>query len=88
MSQLKIGSKYFFRTVTYHCIGMVESQDGDWVELVDASVVFDSGRFSRAIATGDLKEVEFVGEMGINLGLCVDRFPWKHELPWKRGATK
>ena len=76
-----IGKKFFFRTVTYHLVGRVVKQVGDFLMLEDASWVADSGRFTQAIKNGTLKEVEPVGDLGVNLKATVDFFPWKHSLP-------
>jgi len=77
----KVGNTYFFRTVTFHLVGEVVRQDGDWLELNDASWVADSGRFHKAIAEGSLNEVERVGNAYINLLTVTDAFPWTHSLP-------
>lgn len=76
-----IGQKYFFRTVTYHLVGKVQSQVGKFLRLIDASWVAESGRFMQAIKEGKLNEVEPVGVTYINLDSVTDFFPWKHSLP-------
>ena len=76
-----IGEKFFFRTVTYHSIGKVVKQIGDFLQLEDASWVADSGRFMNAIKEGILSEVEPTGTAYINIKSIVDFFPWKHKLP-------
>ena len=76
-----IGSKYFFRTVTYHLVGKVESVFGNFLYLKNASWVADSGRFMNAIKEGKLNEVEPVGDAYINMSTVTDFFPWKHSLP-------
>jgi len=79
-----VGRKYFFRTVTYHLVGKVEQQIGNFLKLSNASWIADSGRFANAISDGKLKEVEPVGVAFINLTTVVDFFPWTHELPTKQ----
>lgn len=81
MNVFKIGGKYFFRTVTYHLVGKVEKQIEGFLILSNASWVADSGRFGKAIETGLLNEVEFVGDAILNQETITDAFPWKHELP-------
>jgi hypothetical protein len=76
-----VGSKWFFRTVTYHTVGEVKKVVGRFVYLKDASWVADSGRFMNAIKEGALDEVEPVGEAFLNMDTVVDFFPWKHKLP-------
>ena len=80
-----IGNNYFFRTVTYHLVGTVIDIIDGFVVLKNASWVADSGRFSAAIKTGTLKEVEPVGIAYVNLEQTVtDFFPWNHPLPMKQ----
>lgn len=76
-----VGSKFFFRTVTYHMVGEVKKIVGRFALLKNASWVADSGRFMNAIKDGTLSEVEPVGEQFVNLDTVVDFFPWKHALP-------
>jgi hypothetical protein len=76
-----IGQKWFFRTVTYHLVGLVEKRLGSFLVLKDASWVADSGRFMDAIKNGKLSEVEPVGVALVNLNSVTDAFPWKHALP-------
>ena len=78
------GKSFLIRTVTYHCVGKISSVFADnFLRLESASWVADSGRFSEAIRTGELNEVEFVGEMYVNMASVVDFFPWNKELPTK-----
>ncbi len=53
-----VGSKFFFRTVTYFLVGEVKKVVGRFVYLKNASVVFDTGRFMDCIKSGTLNEVE------------------------------
>lgn len=76
-----VGQKLFIRTVTYHMTGKVVKRMGAFIQLEDAAWIADSGRFSDALKTGKLNEVEPVGTMWVNLNSVVDFFPWKHKLP-------
>jgi len=76
-----VGKKWFFRSVTYHCVGKVTKVIGQTIRLEGASWVADSGRFMDAIKKGTLNEVEPVGEMYLNMNTVVDFFAWKFELP-------
>jgi hypothetical protein len=78
MSDL-VGSPWFFRTVTYHLIGKVESIIGKFAKLTDAKVVFSSGNLSDALKKGTLSESEDVGVVYVNLDTVTDFFPWKHK---------
>ena len=75
-----IGKAYLIRTVTYHMLGRIEKVSGDFLVLADASWVADSGKFSTAIATGELSENEYVGDAIVNLTAIVDAFPWGHNI--------
>jgi hypothetical protein len=76
-----VGKKLFIRTVTYHMTGKVTKRMGAFIQMEDAAWIADSGRFSDALATAKLNEVEPVGTMWVNLSSVVDFFPWKHDLP-------
>ena len=84
MKMIKNGKAYFFRTVTYHLVGVVVRQEKDFIELSDASWIADSGRFMNAIKNGKLAEVEPVGTAYVNLSAVTDFFPWVHPLPDKQ----
>jgi len=76
-----IGRKFFFRTVTYHCTGLVTARVGSLLRLENAAWIADSGRFMDCIKNGTLNEVEPVGTMYLNMSTIVDMFEWKHKLP-------
>jgi hypothetical protein len=76
-----IGKKLFIRTVTYHLVGEVKDTLGDLLVLTNASWVADSGRFGAALESGELDEVEYVGDAWVNMGAVADMFPWAHNLP-------
>jgi hypothetical protein len=65
-----------------HYVGRVAAIESDHVLLTDASWVADSGRFSEALATGRLNEVERVpGVALVGRGAIVAAFEWRHALP-------
>lgn len=76
-----VGKKFFFRTVTYHLVGLVTNVMGNFLILENASWVADSGRFMNALKNGTLSEVEPCGIAFINLSTVVDFFPWNNPLP-------
>ena len=76
-----VGEKFFFRTVTYHLTGKVKKVMGTILELEDAAWIADSGRFSDALKTGKLNEVEPCGVAFVNVNSLTDFFPWIHKLP-------
>jgi len=78
----EIGKAYFIRTVTYFATGRVKEIVGNFLVLEDAAWIADTGRFSTAIATGVLEEVEPVEvPMYINTNSITDAFDWKSDLP-------
>ena len=85
-----VGEQVFIRCVTYHNVGEVESCNNFFVTLKKASWVADSGRFSNALETGQLSEVERVkdGTIRIALASIVDVFEWKHPLPVETKPAK
>ena len=80
--KLAIGDKVFIRTLSYHYVGRVVEVRGSWIELDDASWVADSGRWSNALRTGKLTEVEpYLNTVWVNLDCAVDVCGWAHDLP-------
>jgi len=80
-----VGKAFFFRTITYHIVGIVAREANEFgpgiLQLKNASWVADSGRFMQAIKDGVLSEVEPVGDWYINIQSCTDFGPWIHALP-------
>ena len=78
----EIGGKYFIRTVTYFATGEVVAIHGDFLELGEAAWIADTGRFSDAMSTGILNEVEPVKvPMYLNTNTITDAFRWDFKLP-------
>lgn len=78
----KVGAKLFIRTVTNYAVGRVCYVGADEIGMVDASWVASTGRFSDALRTGVLDEVEpFLGRMSVGRGAIVDACEWAHDLP-------
>lgn len=73
--------KYLIRTVTNYSLGTLERIDGDFLVLSGASWVADTGRFTEALKSGKLEEVEITNECYVNINAIVDAFPWQHKLP-------
>lgn len=77
------GRKVFVRTVTHHYTGRVESITDRWLVLTECAWIADDGRFSVALATGTLNEVEPFpdGAVWIGVGAVLDLCEWAHDLP-------
>jgi hypothetical protein len=76
-----VGKKFFFRTVTYHLVGMVTKIMGNFLILENSSWIADSGRFMDCLKKGSVNEVEPCGTAFLNISTVTDFFPWKHDLP-------
>ena len=81
-SAYKIGTKYFIRTATYHCVGLlIEKTKGELI-LEDASWIADSGRLNNALKTGIFDEIEpFPNNLIVNISGIIDATAFDHDLP-------
>lgn len=81
-NSLVIGEKYLIRTVTMTYTGrVVEINDFNLV-LDNAAWIADTGRFSEALSTGVLNEVEpYPSRCNVSLQSIIDFSPWSHDLP-------
>jgi hypothetical protein len=79
----EIGKKYFIRTVTMHLTGLLVAVYPGELVLESAAWIADSGRFSDALKTGSLSEVEPFpnGKVTVGRGSIVDACIWAHDLP-------
>jgi hypothetical protein len=80
------GKNVLVRTVTHYYTGRLAGQvDGahaSWLHLEDAAWIADTGRFSDALRTGQLNEVEpYPGVCYVAVGAIVDVCHWPHDLP-------
>ena len=81
-SPYHVGDAVFIRTVTYHYTGRISAIYPGEISLAEAAWIADSGRFSVALATGTLAEVEpYPAGVVISRGAIVDVSPWAHPLP-------
>ena len=79
---LVIGDCYLIRTVTMMYTGRLMRITHSDLALSDAAWIADSGRYSKALETGDLEEVEpYPCEVIISRGALVDAAKWAHPLP-------
>ncbi len=81
-SQMVKGNNVFIRTVTHYYTGTILEVTEHEIVLADAAWVADTGRFSAALTTGSLSEVEpFPDTVSVNRGAVVDVTHWRHPLP-------
>ena len=79
---LKIGQRYFVRTVTHYYTGELTAVTDADIVLEHAAWIADTGRFSAALETGELSEVEpFPNEVIVSRSAIVDVSEWNHDLP-------
>lgn len=79
---LAVGRKVFIRSITHYYTGRISRIDDTMIELTEAAWIADTGRFSEALKSGALKEVEpFPSTVAVFRGGIVDLTEWKHDLP-------
>ena len=79
---IREGEKYIIRADPMYYVGRVLAITDCDLVLGEASWVADTGRWSNALQTGELSEVEpFVGKVIINRTRIVDMTVWGHNLP-------
>ena len=82
MHILAKGNQVIIRTVTMIQTGRIVRVTKSTIELEDAAWIADTGRWSHALRTGQLNEVEpFPSGCGVSRGAIVDFAPWPHPLP-------
>ena len=77
----QVGKCYLVRCVTHYAVGRLVAIHPQELVLEDSSWVGDTGRYSEAIKTGQLSEVEVVGTQIIGRFSIVDATEWTHDLP-------
>jgi len=81
-SPVRVGQAVFVRTVTFHYTGRIIALTELEMVLDEAAWIADSGRWSSALATGTLNEVEpYPGVVSLSRSAIVDVAPWAHPLP-------
>ena len=78
------GKSYLIRTVTMILVGKAVSLKGQFLTLIQAAWIADTGRFSECLEHGAEKfnEVEVVqGDVFVGIGSIIDVYEWPHPLP-------
>jgi len=79
---IAVGSAVIIRTVTTYFTGRIAEISAEMIVLTEAAWIADTGRWSVALSTGALNEVEpFPGPVAVFRGAIVDVTMWSHELP-------
>lgn len=77
-----IGQSYIVRTVTMYYTGRLEAVYPGELVLSDAAWIADTGRWSTALSSGKLAEVEpYPNGCIVSRAAIVDVSPWVHPLP-------
>lgn len=80
----KIGQAYLIRTVTHYYTGRLARVTQQEIVLETAAWIADTGRYSVALKSGQLNEIEpIIGPAVIGRGAIVDAVEWPHNLPEK-----
>jgi hypothetical protein len=78
----QIGKNYLIRTVTHYYTGKLVWVGEKEIVLDTASWIADTGRFMQAVQTGELKEVEPIGDgLIIGRGAIIDATVITWEVP-------
>ena len=79
---LRVGDAVLIRTVTMAYTGRIVAITDSDIVLEDAAWIASTGRYSVALATGDLDEVEpYPAGVVVARGGLIDVAPWAHSLP-------
>lgn len=78
---LRVGEKYFIRSVTHYYTGRLKEICGNWLVLEKASWIADTGRFYDFLKEGKCNEYEsFTHDVYVPLSGIIDVTVWSHEL--------
>ena len=81
----EIGTAYLIRAVTMYYTGRLISVSQQELVLEDAAWIADTGRYSDALKTGKLNEVEpIIGPVIIGRGSIIDGVKWPNNIPLPR----
>lgn len=81
-SPIQLGNPVFIRSVTHYYTGRIGKITRDEIVLMDAAWIADTGRFSQALESGALCEVEpFPFAVSVGRGAIIDVTYWPHALP-------
>ena len=81
----QVGTAYLVRTVTNYLCGRLVWAGPQELVLEDAAWIADTGRYSDALSSGSLREVEPIpGPVVIGRAAICDAAIWTHPLPLQR----
>ena len=81
-SPLRVGNSVLIRSVTHYYTGRITVLTREEIVLTDAAWIADTGRFSTALTSGVLNEVEpYPGPISVGRGAVCDVCDWSHALP-------
>ena len=84
VSPVHKGNTVFIRTVTLYYTGVIQRATKEEIVLSDAAWIASTGRWSNALTTGKLDEVEPYPNdtlVSVNRGAVIDVCDWTHPAP-------
>lgn len=83
----KLGQPYLVRTVTHYYTGRLTWVGTQELILADAAWIADTGRYHKALETGELSEVEPIkGPCIVGRGAIIDAVEWPNNIPLPRAV--
>jgi hypothetical protein len=83
----KIGAPYLIRTVTHYYTGKLIAVHPQELLLDDAAWIADTGRYHKALETGEVSEVEPIkGVCIVGRGAVIDAVEWPNNIPLPRSV--
>lgn len=80
-----INDPYLIRTVTHYYTGRLVAVYAQELLLEDAAWIADTGRYHKALETGELSEVEPIkGPVIVGRGAIIDAAKWPNNIPLPR----
>jgi len=81
----KIGAPYLIRTVTHYYTGRLVAVHQQELLLEDAAWIADTGRYHKALETGEVSEVEPIkGQCIVGRGAIIDAVDWPNSIALPR----
>jgi hypothetical protein len=81
-SPIQVGNAVLIRTVTHYHTGKIVEILPDHLVLEKAAWIADTGRFSQALESGNLNEVEpFKAPVAVFKSAIIDITTWNNPLP-------
>ena len=85
-TELHVGQAVLIRTATYHYTGRIAALSAEFITLLEAAWIADTGRYHHAFAVGfdrnaEIEPYPVALPVHIALGAIVEVAEWPHLLP-------